>query len=360
MRLILLLVIIYGLTMALPGPELMDFGSFMASGQAAGQGLDPYGIYPLTFRVELPGFNSWNPNLNPPPSLPLFHLLSRLEPAFAFRLWWAISAVCYCAAVALLARRGWLAVLWAFALAGFWDSLVLGQIYLPLVLATVAAWCLLERDRVWSAGLLIGLVVAVKPNFTVWPALLLMAGHYRPVMAAMVSAALLAGFAVLLYGPQVYGQWLALVLNDANRAVFLTNASLSGLAQRLGVPSLGTLSSLGLLAWLAWWAWRRRLPVLQASALGLVGAVLASPIAWVHYTLFLLPIFFAFPATPLLVLSAALLVVPVPLVLHLLEAPWWLQASLGSVYGWAVVLCLLALRPLPKTEVAAACKDGAR
>lgn len=344
---VLLIVILYGLTMALPGPELMDFGSFVASGQAAGQGLDPYGIYPLTFHVELPGFESWNPNLNPPPSLPLFQVLSRLDPAFAFRLWWAFSLLCYCAAVWLLARRRWIMVLWAFALAGFWDSLVLGQIYLPLVLAAVAAWVLLERDRVWAAGLLIGLVVAVKPNFAVWPALLLLAGHYRPVLASMVSAAVLTGFAALLYGPHVYGQWLALVLNDAHRAIFLTNASLSGLAQRLGLPALGAVSSVGLLAWLAWFTWRRRLPVLEASALGLVGAVLASPIAWVHYTLFLLPIFFSLPVTPVLVLSAALLVVPVPMVLRLLEAPWWMQASLGSVYGWAVVLCLLALTPAP-------------
>lgn len=350
----LLILILNGLTMALPGPLLMDFGSFMASGQAAGQGLNPYGIYPLTFHVELPGFTSWNPNLNPPPSLPLFQLLSQLEPEFAFRLWWAFSLLSYCATIALLARRGWVAALWAFALAGFWDSLVLGQIYLPLVLAATAAWVLLERDRVWSAGLVIGLIVAVKPNFAVWPVLLLVAGHYRPVLTAMVSAALLAGFAALLYGPQVYGQWLDLVLHDTNRAIFLTNASLSGLAQRMGVPALGTAASLGLLMGLAWWAWRRRLPLLQVSALGLVGAVLASPIAWVHYTLFLLPIFFALPATPLLVASAALLVVPVPLVLRLLEAPWWLQASLGSVYGWAVVLCLLALLPAPRTEVATA------
>jgi hypothetical protein len=346
LSLALLAVILSGLVAALPGPALMDFGSFVASGRAAGQGLDPYGIYPLTFRVELPGFESWNPNLNPPPSLPLFQALAGLDPSAAFRLWWAVSLLCYCAAVWLLARRyggGVVAVLWAFALAGLWDTLVLGQIYLALVLAAVAAWLLLDRGRPVAAGLLIGLVVAVKPNFAVWPVLLLLAGHTRPAAAAVLSATLAAVVPVLIYGPEVYAQWVDLVLRDSSRAIFLTNASLSGVAHRLGLPLLGMGLSLGLLAAMAAWVRRWRPHSLRVSALALVVALLASPIAWVHYTLFLLPIFFASRWSPPLMMSAALLVVPVPMVLYLLDAAPWLQASIGSVYGWAVTLCLAAL-----------------
>lgn len=348
---VLLVLVVHHLSQALPSGALMDFGSFLASGQAAGQGLDPYGIYPLTFHVVLPGFEAWNPNLNPPTSLPLFQALAALPPQESFRLWWAVSALAYGATLGLLARRfgASLLLLWAAALAGFWDTLVLGQVYLPLVLAAVAAWLALERgSQVW-AGLLIGVVVAAKPNFAIWPALLLLAGTWRPAVAAGLTALALAVLPVLLYGPQVWGQWLHLVLTDANRAAFLTNASLSGLAQRLGAPVLGTLASLGLLAGLAWTAWRRRPDPLEASALALAGAVLASPIAWVHYTLFLLPVFFSRPLTPPLLVSAVLLAVPVPVVLRLLDAPAWAQASLGSIYGWAMVLCLggLLVRPSP-------------
>lgn len=347
----LLALIVNGLTAALPGPWLMDFGSFWASGQAVGQGLDPYGIHPLTFRVELPGFESWNPNLNPPPSLPLFQALAKLEPGFAFRLWWAVTFVCFAATVLLLVRRtgNRLAGLWAFALAGLWDSLVLGQIYLPLVLMATGAWLLLERRRDWLAGLLIGVVVAVKPNFAVWPALLLLAGHVRPVVAAALAGGVLALLPVLLYGPRVYAQWLHLVLNDADRAVFLTNASLAGLAGRLGAPQAGTLAAVALLAGLAWWARRARPAPLHASALALAAAVLASPIAWVHYTLFLLPVFFTLPAAPPLLVAAALLVVPVPAVLSFLDAPAWVKASAGSVYAWAMVVLLWGLLPLRGT-----------
>ena len=345
----LLVLIADSLAAALPSPALMDYGSFVASGRAAAEGLNPYGIYPLTFHVELPGFESWNPNLNPPVSLPLFELFDRTDPHHGFRLWWAFSAVCYGVTVALLVRRYGagphrLLALWALALAGFWDTLVLGQIYVPLVLATVGAWLALEDGRPMLAGVLIGVVVAVKPNFLVWPGLLFLAGHVRPAIATGVTAAALSALPLLRYGPEVYAQWVELIASDANRAVFLTNASLSGLAQRLGSPGLGTVLSVGLLGALALWAWRRRPTPVQASAFALLGALLASPIAWVQYTMFLLPLFFAVrPWTLPMRLAAVLLTVPVPLVLDFLEAPAWQQITLGSVYGWAVMLCLLGL-----------------
>ncbi|WP_142848064.1 glycosyltransferase family 87 protein [Telmatospirillum sp. J64-1] len=346
----LLAIIVYGLSFALPRPSLMDYGSFFASGEAAANGDNPYGVYPLTFHVVLPGFESWNPNLNPPISLPFFEQFAKLDPHQGFRLWWAISFACYGMTVYLLIRRyfpknGLLPMLWALALAGFWDTLVLGQIYVPLVLAAVGAWLLLDRNRPILAGLLIGVVVAVKPNFLVWPALLFLAGYYRPVFAAGASALFLSLIPLFLYGPTVYQQWVELILNDANRALFLTNASLSGLTQRLGSPVMGTVLSVGLLAGLALWVWmrKRRLSALHVSALGLLGALLASPIAWVHYTMFLLPVFFVLPLSPLLLASAVLLVAPVPIILGLLNAPWWLQATAGSVYGWAVLFCLVAL-----------------
>ena len=72
---------------ALPGHGLWDFGSFVASGRAAREGLNPYGVYPLTLRVELPGFEAWNPNLNPPISALLFQLFDLADPEVTFEIW---------------------------------------------------------------------------------------------------------------------------------------------------------------------------------------------------------------------------------------------------------------------------------
>lgn len=344
----LLVLIGWGIRAARPTGELRDYGSFIASGRAGAQGQNPYGIYPLTFHVVLPQFEVWNPNLNPPVSIPVFAFFDRVDPQRGFRLWWVFSMMCYLAAVALLVARRpgalrdgrWLLPLWALALAGFWDTLALGQIYLPLVLAAVGSWLLLQEGRPLPAGILMGIVVAVKPNFGVWPALLLLAGHWRAPLAAGVTAAALSAMPLAIYGMEIYRQWVALILADESRAAFLTNASFAGLAQRAGAGVLGTVVSVGLLLALAAWAFRRRPDVMRASALGILGGIVASPIAWVHYTLFLLPAFFAARMTAPLVLAAALLTVPVPLLLELLDAPAWQQATMGSAYNWAVLLAL--------------------
>ncbi|MBA3638265.1 MAG: DUF2029 domain-containing protein [Acidobacteriota bacterium] len=341
-------VIADGVARARPTGELRDFGSFMGSGQAGIAGENPYGIHPLTFHVVLPGFDVWNPNLNPPVSVPLFGLLWRLGPQHAFVLWWGISLLCFIAAVTLLVRRygqgpAWLLPLWAVALAGMWDTLALGQIYLPLVLATVGSWLLLERGRYLVAGVLMGIVIAVKPNFAVWPVILLLAGHVRTPLTAAITAALLSVIPVLTHGPRIYRQWVDLVASDTGRAAFLTNASIPGLALRLDAGLAGIVLSIVLLTTLALWAVRQRPAPLQASALGILGGIAASPIAWVHYTLFLLPVFFSRRWTPPITAAAALLIVPVHVVLQFLDAPLWQQVTAGSIYNWAVVLCLTGL-----------------
>jgi hypothetical protein len=337
---------------ALPGHGLWDFGSFVASARAAREGLNPYGVYPLTLRVELPGFEAWNPNLNPPISALLFQLFDLADPELTLAVWWWISAAFYVAAVALLLARygrsqplicAAAMTLWSFALAGFWDTLFLGQIYLPLVFAAVAAWLLLERGAGLAAGVLIGLVVAMKPNFLVWPALLFLSGHRVPALAAVGTAVLISAVPLAVFGPEIYRQWLELVLSDRERAFFLTNASFAGLAARAGVPALGLVLSLGLLAGLAAWAVLRRPSVGRASALALVASLLASPLGWIQYTLFLLPVFLSHWERPAMRLIALPLIIPVPYIIDQFEKPAWIQLTVGSVYGWALVLCLAML-----------------
>ena len=361
----LVVLIVTGLERSLPGPDLRDFGSFIASATAGSRGQNPYGVYPLTFHVVVRGFDVWNPNLNPPISVVFFRLFERLQPGYAFRLWWSISLVCYAAAVLLLARRygaraNWLLIVWAFAHAGVWDTLFLGQLYLPLALMVIASWLLLDMDRPLSAGLLMGIVVACKPNFLAWPALLLLSRHWRAPATAAAVAAMLTLLPVVTVGTDVYRQWLQVIVSDDTRAAFLTNASIPGFMQRLGLRPLGALLSAGALIGAAAWSFRRRPSPLDASAVGIAVGIAASPIAWVHYTLFLLPVLFRRTATPMLTVAAALLVIPVPVTLLFVDAPLWQQATIGSVYNWAV-LCCLAAQPavLLRTQFALASSSDA-
>jgi Glycosyltransferase family 87 len=348
MAAIALVLIVSDVERTLPNHGLWDFGSFVASARAAREGLNPYGVYPLTMHVVLPGFDTWNPNLNPPVSALLFRAFDLAEPEASLRVWWAVSVACYVATVLLLVARYRRShpvalALPALALAGFWDTLFLGQIYLPLVLAATVAWLLLERGQGTLAGILIGLVVAMKPNFLVWPVLLVLARHYRPAVVAVATAAVVSAIPLLWWGPEVYRQWVELIASDRERAAFLTNASLTGLAARAGAAGLGIALSLCLLACLAAWALLRRPDPLRASAFALLASVFASPIGWIHYTLFLLPVLVVGWGSRVVRAVVLLLMVPVPFVVGQLGSSVPNQLTVGSVYGWALALCLLAL-----------------
>jgi hypothetical protein len=324
---------------------LWDFGSFVASARAAREGLNPYGVYPLTLHVSLPGFESWNPNLNPPISAILFRLFDLADPAVSFAVWFWISVACYVSTVLLVLRRQRppqpLAVaVWAFGLAGFWDTLFLGQIYVPLVLAAAAAWFLLDRGGTIWPGILIGMVVAIKPNFLVWPVLLFLAGHRRPAMVAIATGLAVSAVPVAIYGPEIYRQWFELIASDRERAFFLTNASFAGLAVRAGVPAFALVLSAGLLGGLALWAFWCKPSRVRASGFGLLAALLASPLGWIHYTLFLIPVVVSHWNRPAMRAVALLLVIPVPFVIDQFTKPAWTQLTFGSVYAWALVICL--------------------
>jgi hypothetical protein len=191
----------------------------------------------------------------------------------------------------------------------------------------------------------------MKPNFLVWPALLFLSGHRVPALVSVATAGAISAIPLVVVGPEVYRQWFELLAADRERAAFLTNASLAGLTARIGSSTLGLVLGLVLLAAAAVWALRRRPTAMRASALGLVLSLLASPIAWIHYTLFLLPVFFSFWHLQRMRLVALLLIVPVPFILDQFGKPAWIEATMGSVYNWALVLFLVVLLMLEREGV---------
>jgi len=183
----------------------------------------------------------------------------------------------------------------------------------------------------------------MKPNFLVWPVLLLLSGHQRSAIVAFVTAGAISLIPLVIYGPEVYRQWFELVAADGSRALFLTNGSFAGLAARAGIPSFGLVLGFLLLAGLAVWALWRRPDVLTVSALALLASILASPLGWIHYTLFLLPVIVRHWHQLAMRIVALLLTVPVPFIINQLGKPAGVQLTVGSVYGWALVLCLAVL-----------------
>ncbi|UWM84741.1 hypothetical protein [Rhizobium sp. SRDI969] len=70
---------------------------------------------------------------------------------------------------------------------------------------------------------------------------------------------------------------------------------------------------------------------------------MASPLGWIHYTLFLLPVLLHHWQRPWAWLTAAALVIPVPVILGYFGAPRLAQLGPGSVYAWALLLLLIGL-----------------
>jgi hypothetical protein len=282
-----------------PRNKLRDFATFVQAGKAYEQGSNPYVRYqePDPAAGIEPGTSlaTGSPNLNPPISIYPFRLLADADPFAARNGLGAVSALIYAGACVLLLKaypwqRRPLIMLWLLAVAGFWYTLVLGQIYVPLFALGLGALLLIERGRslLW-AGVLAGLVVAIKPNFAIWPLFLLLAGHRKLALTAIAVAAAVSAVPLLLEGPEIYSQWLE-AARAYPRAAIAINASMFGLATRLGIPEVGHVVTAGIIAVGAFYAWRWRLTAREASHWAVMLTLFVGPLTWVGYTLFMLPL----------------------------------------------------------------------
>ena len=282
-----------------PNRSLRDFTTFVQAGRAYDAGLNPYVLYQdfdPAAGIELgTPRETGSPNLNPPISIYPFSLMADLDP-FSVRNGLSVaSALIYAAVcVVLLKAYPWqrrpLVMLWLLTVAGFWYTLLLGQIYIPLFALGLAALLLIERGRnlLW-AGILIGLVVAIKPNFAIWPLFMLLAGQRKIALTSVAVVAAISGIPLLIEGPGIYSQWLE-AARAYPRAAIAPNASMFGVATRLGIQEAGYAVAAGIVGVGAFYAWRWRLTGREASAWSVVLTLLVGPLTWVGYTLFMLPL----------------------------------------------------------------------
>jgi hypothetical protein len=320
---------------------LRVFGSYWAAGDAATRGLNPYLQHPMTWVTQLGVVDL---NLNPPTLLPLFQLFAQADPVMAARVFTLTSGLIYIGTILALltdpdfAPARW-QIVWLFACIPFVDTLGLGQIYMLLFALGAAAWLSLRHGRPILAGVFIGLVVAAKPNFGIWPALLLLCGHWRAAISAGLTGLAALLISIGLYGVESYQQWLVAIAADGH-AIVITDVSMRGYFSRLGQAELGMVLSATVLISVAGWSWWRQLPPLDTSRIGIATAILVSPLAWPHYTLLLIPAMLDRRASLPIMIAMALLAVPVMIPLLTLNGAPWIRVLGGSIYFSAVCLLL--------------------
>jgi hypothetical protein len=332
----------------------MDFGSFYASGLKAQNGENPYDphsryIFDIVFsRV---GAGGKMMNLNPPISIVIFRLMAQLDPNQSLTIWQIVSAILYTGSLLLLTRQYEPNItptkfIWALTLAGFWHTLVLGQIYILLLLFIVLGWIFLRQGKYIPAGIMIGLLVAIKPNFAIWPLFLLVSGYSAAFLAAVISSFIVSLIPIAVYGTKIYAQWLEASALQPETIIMPGNNSILGLTTRFDSITLGIVISIlivFILLVLSKLGTAKQMDKPEyVSALGIIASLLASPISWTGYTILLLPIFFSLKkwAAPV-IFSAMILSIPFAIVLQLFQRSFFHFVLFGWLYGWGLLALLV-------------------
>jgi hypothetical protein len=346
-----ILCIVFGARLTIAHLALpMDFGSFLASGQMALNGSNPYGYdHALVFNVPIHEYNLVipSPNLNPPISISLFKWIAIVasDPVQAAMTWKLISFCLYLVFLYLLVR--WypqaatlITILWAIALAGFWQTIQVGQLYIPLLFLCALAWQSLEKGNAVVAGICIGLLISIKPQFVVWPIFLLLLRQTTVFITSAITGLLVSILPILIDGITVYTQWINATL-QYNGLLLPGNMSVQALLAHLGLDALNPWASLVFLAGLLCWVWIKKPPILKTSLMAVLAMLLVSPYSWSGYSLFLLPHFFSIKAWNWkITLAASLLCFPFAFVLEYFAGSPLPYILAGWIYGWAVLVLI--------------------
>ncbi len=227
-----------------------------------------------------------------------FALVAQFSASVAKGLWAAGSVMCLGWSIVRLPRDHWRTVVLAVAAVAIplhrnFEDLNLNAVLLLLLMVAAAD---LARGREDRAGMWIGGAAALKVFPAVWLLYLAYRRQWRGCAIGIAVAAALSVAPLLRYGPEgavgAMRDWLASSAAVARTALG-SNQSLAALAARLHVPGAGAAAlDLACVA-LALVALRRPKvsdPTFEELAIVGLVAVLVSPIAWVHYFVFALPV----------------------------------------------------------------------
>jgi hypothetical protein len=228
-------------------------------------------------------------NLNPPVILPLFRLFAMIDPQVGQSVWLFVSAAIYLSGVWLLYRQGiaGVKVVWLLTVPFVFSGLGVGQIYVLQFALGVGIWFAVRSDREMWAALLLGILVAMKPNFAIWGFVAFFAGHHRPALVAGAIALALSLVPAVLYGPHIYWEWKAAVALDRHN-LLPNDVSFHGFFYRFGIPGASIVVA-AVLFWVLAWAYRFKPSLHDLTPVALISAVLCSPLAWIDYTVVVFP-----------------------------------------------------------------------
>jgi arabinofuranan 3-O-arabinosyltransferase len=305
------------------------------------------------------------PNLNPPHFVVAFAIFTWFSEHVAIEVWMALNLAAALVAGAIVwtqlkLPRSFVPLTIGVAAAGLSTGVLFGlEEGHPIglfALCVTAAWAAHRQGRQAPSGLLLGLLVSVKPFFGCILLVPLVRREWRLIVCALATAAAAAAAGVLLAGVPSVLRWV-----ETGRQVSWfqhpLNASLAGLLARSGLGWLPwTVLVLALLtvtiAALRWSA------SIDASWLAAgLASLLVSPLGWAYY----LPLL-AGPLAAITIRRPALLVAglgfvwPVPFIMTLTSVEGLAASTICSIMTWSLiamwgVVVHAMLRPRPEDRV---------
>lgn len=312
----------------------IDFHVFYESAQAWRSGTDLYATA------------SEYPNLNPPHFVVAFAVFTWFSEQVAITVWMALNLVAALVAGALVWRelelpRSFVPLTIGIAAAGLSTGVLFGlEEGHPLglfALCVTAAWASHRKGSLAPTGLLMGLLVSVKPFFGCILLVALVRREWRVIAWAIGAASSAALAGVLLAGVPSVLRWI-----ETGRQVSWfhhpLNASLAGLLARSGVGWFPwALLTIGLLA--ATVAALRRSPSIDASWLAAgLASLLVSPLGWAYYLPMLAgPLAAVAIRRPVLIMAGLGFIWPVPFVMMLTSGGALAAATVCSITTWSLI-----------------------
>ena len=279
-----------------------DFVQFFLMGHALRAGANLYAPLPELAAQFEPHLNQWlNVSAYPPIVAVIGLPLSYLPYFWSVIVWLLFELGCLAAAIVLIVRQfgGKAAatpVLIIVAAFTGWRpvyvDLYLGQLMIPILLLLTLCWLALKKGKDFQAGLILGIVIAIK--LYAWPIalLLLLKGRWRAPIAASLVFIAANGLMVTWVGSATVTDYYFSV----GQKVFVEfafdsfNFSAWSVGFRwMGVPG-GIIVSLVVLFFSFALALRAK-NFDSSFMVVLTAATILQPISWIHYLVTLLPVF---------------------------------------------------------------------
>ena len=185
-----------------PNSRFMDFTVFWTAAHFDG---NVYDVVSLTAAqvAHLPSRSELRPFSYPPSTLLLLMPLRWLPYDAALFLWTVAGVGAFAAGAVALGRKAILGL----ALLPVGMALLAGQISLLLAGALSGATALLAKNEV-AAGILFGIVAAVKPQIAILVPIALIAGSHWKAIICSGATFILVLLASLILGPHLWMDWL--------------------------------------------------------------------------------------------------------------------------------------------------------